>query len=239
MSNQVAARLDLVRVRICEAAKRAGRDPSEITLVAVSKKQPIEKIEVAYQSGVRAVGENYVQEMNQKIAETRAIGLHWHYIGRLQRNKVKAVVGQAALIHAVDSERLLREIQKRAAAADLVQSLLISVNVAGEISKGGLSKSEAADLLSLGASMKNVSVEGLMTMPPLAIGAAGADQSRPYFRILREMRDELSKGNPALRYLSMGTSGDFEVAIEEGATHVRVGSLIFGQRPNDDTEKGP
>lgn len=230
MSESIAARVAAVRERIDAACARAGRDPGEVRLVAVSKKQPAWKIDEAAAAGVADVGENYVQELLEKQGAVREPGaVRWHFVGRLQRNKVKQVVeGGVALIHAVDSERLAREIDKRARAAGVVQSILIAVNVAGEATKSGVSPPDLEPLLGAVEGLEGLSCRGLMTMPP----PGEPEESRVHFRALRELRDRLAGAGRSLPELSIGMSGDLEVAVEEGATLVRVGTAVFGSRPS-------
>lgn len=220
--------LHAVRAVIDAACARAARSPSEVTLVGVTKKHPTAVVVAAHRLGLLDVGENYVQEMVAKQAELGVLSeqLRWHYIGRLQRNKVKDVLGRCVLLHAVDSVALLEELDKRAAARGLRQQVLIAVSVAGETQKSGVVPGQLGEVLSAAASLSHVLVRGLMTMPPFA---EEPEDSRRYFRALRELRDQHG-GVAALPFLSMGTTGDYAVAIEEGATHVRVGTAIFGER---------
>jgi pyridoxal phosphate enzyme (YggS family) len=217
----IATRWRRVRDDVDAIARAAGRDPAEVTVVAVSKLQPAAAIIEAAAAGVTDVAENYAQELVAKQAEVAA-PLRWHFIGKLQRNKAKLVVGRAALIHAVDSLELAAEIGKRAGA---VQPVLVAINTGGEAQKTGVEPDAAAALLDAIAALSGVRVDGLMTMPPLP---ERPEDSRPYFRALRELRDRLARPLP---HLSMGTTGDYGVAIEEGATLVRIGTAIFGERP--------
>lgn len=225
-----------VRERVDKAAERAGRQGSDVTIVAVTKKHPAELIERAGEAGIRHVGENYAQELVSKLDSVRgADGLEWHFIGHLQRNKVKTVVGRAALVHAIDSLRLAEEVEKHAArlaeAGQLpggVQRVLVAVNVGGEEQKSGVPAAEAGNLVQAVAQLAHVECAGLMTMPPFG---AKPGANRPYFRELAALRDAIATRDTPLSVLSMGTSGDFEEAVEEGATIVRVGSTIFGARP--------
>jgi len=220
-----------VRARLRAAAGRAGRDPDEVTLVAVSKTHPPEAVRVAYEAGQRVFGENYGQELRDKAAALAALGdLQWHFIGPLQRNKVKYVVGTAAMLQSVDSVELLDELQRRAEARGVDLPCLVEVNLAGEQSKSGVPRDEIAPLLDAFASRPRLRCLGLMTMPPFV---DDAEESRPHFRALRELRAALAatpRAGVDLRHLSMGMTQDFEVAIEEGATIVRVGTAIFGAR---------
>jgi pyridoxal phosphate enzyme (YggS family) len=219
----IAERLGEVRARIAEACAKAGRSPDEVTLVCVSKTQPAAAVREAAAAGASDFGENYAQELVAKAAQLPAgQQIRWHFIGRLQRNKAKLVAGKVALVHAVDSVDLAIELGKRAAA---VQPILIAVNVAGETTKGGVSAADAPALAAQLVGVAGVRLDGLMTMPPPDVDPT------PHFVALRELRDRLAGelGRP-LPVLSMGMSGDYEAAIACGATHVRVGTAIFGPR---------
>jgi PLP dependent protein len=220
----IAERWRAVRARVDAACARAGRDPSSVTVVAVAKRHPPEAIAAAAAAGAADIGENYAQELVAKQAAVTA-PVRWHYIGRLQRNKARMVAGQVALIHAVDSAELAVEIDRRAAA---VQPVLIAINVAGEDTKGGVAPDQAPALLAAMAGLARVRCDGLMTMPP---PVDDPEQARPHFAALRALRDRLATAERPLPLLSMGMSDDFEVAIAEGATHVRIGTAIFGERP--------
>ena len=207
-----------VRERIREACDRARRDPVTVKLVAVSKAQPLEKVMEAFACGHAAFGENYAQELHEKADALPEV--EWHFIGALQTNKCKIVVGHAALVHTCDRVSLARELAKRAEARNLVQRVLLEVNVGREPQKGGALPEQVDALYAAVWQMDRLRCEGLMCIPP-------PDQDpRPHFRALREMRDRLG-----LPELSMGMTADFEVAIEEGATIVRIGTAIFGERP--------
>lgn len=214
-----------VRARIAAATGRAGRPMNSVTLIAVSKKQPVEAIRLAHAAGCRDFGENYAQELIDKALALGDLELRLHHIGHLQSNKVKALVGRVSLFHGVDRPELVRALEKRAAEAGLVAKILIQVNVSGEDTKSGCAPSELPALHALAAASNHLEVSGLMTMPP---PSDSPEDARPYFRELRRLRDAL--GDPRLHELSMGMSHDFEVAIEEGATLVRVGTAIFGSR---------
>jgi pyridoxal phosphate enzyme (YggS family) len=192
-----------------------------VTLIGVSKTHPAEAVALAFEAGLRDFGENRVQEGSAKAAELAALGMNpaWHLVGHLQTNKVRAALDAFAILHAVDSERLLGRI---ATAAQRPVSVFIEVNVAGEATKFGVAPGELPALLRCAGSLPNVTVEGLMTVAPRA---GVAEEARPVFRALRD----LAEGN-GLSKLSMGMSDDFEIAIEEGATHIRVGRAIFGER---------
>ena len=211
----IAERLAAVRDKIAAACAKAGRDPKSVTLIAVSKGHPASAIREAAAAGATDFGENYAQEFAGKRGECGDV--RWHFIGRLQRNKAKLVAGQVALVHAVDSLELAQELGKR---AGQVQPILIAVNVAGEATKGGVTAAAAPELSKQLADVPNIRLDGLMTMPPPGI------DPRPHFEQLRGLADQLK-----LPVLSMGMSDDFEIAIACGATHVRVGTAIFGPRP--------
>jgi PLP dependent protein len=225
---EIATRLAEVRERIARAAERAGRAPGDVTIVAVSKRHPIEAIAAAHRAGVTDVGENYAQEMVAKMEALSGVPLAWHFIGRLQKNKARLVVGRAALIHAVDSIDLAREVARRAAERGIVQPILVALSAAGEARKTGVDPAAAGALLDEIAGLPALDCAGLMTMPPWP---EAPEDSRPYFRDLRRTRDRLTTPTRPLPHLSMGTTGDLEVAVEEGATLVRVGTALFGPRP--------
>jgi hypothetical protein len=223
----IPERLAEVRERIATAARAAGRDPATVTLVAVSKEVDVHAVVEAAAAGQRDFGENRAQELERKVAAHEALAAGgapaWHFIGRLQRNKAKLVAGRVALVHAVDSAELAAELGKRAGAAP--QRVLIAVNVAGEATKGGVAVADAPALARAVAATPGVELAGLMTMPP-----PDADP-RPAFAALRDLRARLAgELGAALPVLSMGMSGDFEEAIAHGATHVRIGTAIFGDR---------
>ncbi len=223
----IAERLTGVRRKIAEAARRAGRDPSQVRLVAVSKIHPPEAIREAYDAGQRLFGENYVQELRAKQQSLEDLSeLHWHFIGHLQRNKARQVVGRVNLIETIDSKRLLVEVAKRATHACVDVGVLIQVNIRREESKSGCDPDELSHLLEAVKESPRVEPRGLMVLPPFELEA---DETRPYFQELRALRDRHG-GPERLPELSMGMSHDFEVAIEEGATLVRVGTAIFGPR---------
>jgi PLP dependent protein len=224
--SQIAQNLEEVRRRMAAAARRAGRDPAAVLLVAVSKTVPVDLISEAVAAGQRLFGENYLQEARGKI-EALTEATSWHFIGHLQSNKAKAAVELFELIHGVDRLKLARALDAAAASLETRQQILMQVNLAGEASKSGTSPEAAPELLRQISELPHLRVMGLMTMPPFL----DPEAVRPYFRALRELRDRLQDlaGNP-LPELSMGMSGDFEVATEEGATLVRVGTAIFGSR---------
>jgi pyridoxal phosphate enzyme (YggS family) len=216
-----------VRRRIEEACVRAKRDPATVRLVAVSKAVPAERVLEALAAGQDLFGENRVQEALGKIPEVGP-GARWHLVGRLQKNKVRHAVGAFELIPSVDDLDLAREIAKRAATAGIVQPVLVQVNLSLEQTKSGTDEAGAIPLVEAVHALSNIEVRGLMTIPP---PADDPQASRPWFRRLRELHDEAAaRAGLPLPELSMGMTDDFEVAIEEGATLVRVGRALFGER---------
>jgi PLP dependent protein len=221
----IAGRLAEVRALVTAAEARAGRPAGSVTLLAVSKTKPEALIREAYAAGQRHFGENYVQELCAKAAALSDLpGIRWHLIGPLQRNKVKQVLPVVSLVHTVDRVSLAEEIEKRAAAAGRVVPVLIEVNTGGEASKAGCSPGDAPALAAAVRAMPHLVLRGLMTIPP---DTDDREQARPFFASLRALRDAIGGDLPEL---SMGMSHDFEIAIEEGATIVRVGTAIFGAR---------
>ncbi len=226
----IAANLDAVRARIGAAARRAGREPAEITLIAVSKTFGIDHVRAAAAAGQHDFGENKVQEALQKIAQTADMSIRWHLIGHLQSNKARKAAQPFACIHSIDSVDLLRRIDAAAADAGATPDVLVQVDLAGEATKFGAPLAEARSVVDAALACRAVRLAGLMVLPPWSDDPEAA---RPWFIRLRELRDQwIAEGVPrdALRHLSMGMSHDFEAAIEEGATMVRVGTAIFGRR---------
>ena len=219
--------------KMAHAAMRAGREPSEVRLIAVTKTVSPDLIRKAVDVGLREFGENRVQEAHMKVKsdELRERGerIAWHLIGHLQKNKVKNAVGLFDLIHSVDSLELAEDIDRQAAHISKVQRILVQVKLSEEETKYGLPEDELFSLLGRISALKNISIEGLMTMPPFF---DDPEKTRPYFRKLATLRDGAQKKGFSLAGLSMGMSHDFEVAIEEGATMVRVGTALFGERSN-------
>ena len=218
-----------VRARVDEACRRAGRAPEEVTLVAVSKTKPCGMIRELMADGVKDFGENYAQELVSKTEEITE-PLNWHFIGNLQRNKVKYVVGRACMIHSVSSLKLLREIQKEAVKKNVTMPVLIEVNIADEQTKTGLTEAEAVELCRQAEGLSNVKIRGLMASAPLV---ENPEDNRGYFHEMNELRKRIAALNlpgVSMDELSMGMTHDFEVAVEEGATIVRVGTAIFGPR---------
>jgi PLP dependent protein len=222
--------LNRVKDRIRTAALKAHRDPETVRLVAVSKTVPPERVRLAVAAGVSILGENYVQEAREKFNALVDQNVSWHFIGHLQTNKAKYAVRLFDMIHSVDSLKLARELNRQAMKAGKIQPVLLQVDLAGEASKSGVDAAGAARLVREAAALEHLSVQGLMTLPPFF---NAPERVRPFFASLRQLRDRIRREEMAdsgLKELSMGMSGDFEVAIEEGATLVRVGTAIFGDR---------
>jgi pyridoxal phosphate enzyme (YggS family) len=218
-----------INERIRAAAEKAGRDPDSVCLVAVSKTRPVTDIIAAFQAGQKVFGENYIQELVPKLTEVHE-AVTWHVIGHLQSNKVKYLAGQVALIHSVDRISLAQEIDRQWGKLGKNCDVLIQVNISGETTKSGTSEAEAIQLVRECALLPHVRVRGLMTMPPFF---DNPDAARPFFAGLRRLSETISEQQIAgveMVELSMGMSGDFETAVQEGATLVRIGTAIFGER---------
>lgn len=218
-----------VQNNIRKACAKCGRSPEDVTLIAVSKTKPVEILQEAYDAGARVFGENKVQEITAKYPELPS-DIRWHMIGHLQRNKIKYIIDKVELIHSVDSLRLAQAINNEAAKHNLVMPVLLEINVAEEESKFGLKMDEVLPLLEEIASMNHIRVEGLMTIAPFV---DNPEENRQIFRSLKKLSVDIEKkniNNVNMHVLSMGMTGDYEVAVEEGATMVRVGTGIFGAR---------
>lgn len=218
-----------VRENIANACRRSHRNPDEVTLIAVSKTKPVEAIYKAMETGTIDFGENKVQELCQKI-ETISQPLHWHLIGHLQKNKVKYIVDKTYLIHSVDSYDLAAMISKEAIKRNVDVDILVQVNIANEETKFGLSEEQALDTIKNIAKLDNIHIKGLMTIAPFV---ENPEENRAIFRKMKKLSVDITEeniDNVSMNVLSMGMTGDYEVAIEEGATHVRVGTGIFGDR---------
>lgn len=218
-----------VNENIKKACDKVNRNSQEVCLVAVSKTKPNEMLMQAYDTGIRQFGENYVQEMVDKV-DTLPKDITWHMIGHLQRNKVKYVVGRAAMIHSVDSERLAVAISEEAVKKNLVQEILIEVNVANEENKFGVKPEELSDFVQQIAKLSGIKIMGLMTSAPYV---SNPEENRQYFKQLKQLLVDINSkniDNVHMSVLSMGMTNDYVVAVEEGATHVRVGTAIFGER---------
>lgn len=228
--SEIAERLAQVQARIAAAAHRAGRDPASITLVAVSKTVPPDRIKEGVAAGLTVLGENRVQEAQAKI-QTLGRLVQWHLVGHLQTNKAKLAVRLFDLIHSLDSLKLATELDRHARAAGKRVPCFVEANQGGELTKSGLAEAAVLPFIQEAAALGGIEIRGLMSLPPYLEDPEGV---RPYFRRLRILRDEAATaGIPGLRleHLSMGMSHDFEVAVEEGATMVRIGTAIFGPRP--------
>ncbi len=229
--NTVAERLSIVQGRIADAAFSAGRDPSEITLVAATKTQTSDTIREAVAAGITVCGENRVQELNAHLSDHAYDGCQVHFIGHLQTNKVKYVVGKTELIHSVSSEKLIQAIDGQADKLGIVQDILLEVNLANELSKSGFSEDELLHAAILAYECSHVRLRGLMCIPP---PANSPEENRPFFSRLRSLAVDISRkiGDNTLDIadLSMGMSSDYQDAVAEGATFVRLGSALFGPR---------
>lgn len=228
----IAENVAKVKANIAAAAREAGRDPGEITLVAATKVQTAETVREAIAAGVAVCGENRVQEMAEKLSRYAYDGARLHFIGHLQTNKVRQVVGRVDMIESVGSEHLLEAIEAQAAKLELVQDILLEVNIGGEASKSGISPEELSALAAQAVGSPHVRLRGLMAIPPVA---AGPDGNRPFFAKMRQLyvdiRSQMDDNKTSFDCLSMGMSVDFEDAVREGATLVRVGTALFGPRP--------
>lgn len=225
----IAESIEKINGEIREICEKCGRSRDDVTLIAVSKTKPVSDIEEALKTGTLDFGENKVQELCSKC-EVLPENIRWHLIGHLQRNKVKYVAGKTALIHSVDSLRLAEKIEEESAKREITTDILIEVNVSGEESKFGVSPDETEGLVRQIAKMEHVRVRGLMTIAPYT---SDPENNRGYFRALRQLSVDIKQkniDNVCMNELSMGMSGDYRVAIEEGATFVRVGTAIFGER---------
>lgn len=226
---EIGQNLMQVEENICQACKKAGRARKDVTLIAVSKTKPVSMLQEAYDLGIREFGENKVQEMRDKM-EMLPEDIHWHMIGHLQTNKVKYIVGKTALIHSVDSLHLAEEIEKQAAKKNVTVSILLEVNIAKEESKFGMHKEDAVELVKQIAKLPHIRIQGLMTIAPFV---ENPEDNRAYFRQIRQLSVDIREqniDNVNMDVLSFGMTGDYMVAIEEGATMVRVGTGIFGER---------
>ena len=225
----ITENLEQVRKNIEEACRAVNRDPGEVTLISVSKTKPVSMLQEAYDAGSRDFGENKVQEIMDKYPQLPS-DIRWHMIGHLQRNKVKYIIGKVDLIHSVDSLRLAEEISKEAVKKETEENILIEVNVAGEESKFGVSVADTEELVRQIAVLPGIHIQGLMTIAPYV---ENPEQNRPVFRALKKLAVDIKMkniDNVHMDVLSMGMTGDYEVAVEEGATMVRVGTGIFGER---------
>ena len=232
MESDIAANISRILEKIREKASLSGRKATDIRLMAVTKTVEEARVRDALQAGIKLIGENYVQETARKkvLLEQRGSPLEWHMVGRLQTNKAKYAVKLFDMIHSVDSVELARELDKRSKAMGRVTKVLIEANAGGEKTKSGVPLFQVQDLIIAAAALENISVEGLMTIPPWF---PDPEKARPYFAALRELKEKIEKADIPrvhMRELSMGMTDDYEVAVEEGATIVRIGRGIFGER---------
>lgn len=227
--SHIAENIKEVESKVAAAAQRSGRKREDILLLAVSKTQPVEIIRQAVACGLTALGENKVQEIMDKY-EPMGEGVHWHLIGHLQTNKVKYIIDKVDMIHSVESLKLAEEIEKRAASKNLIMDILVEVNMADEESKFGITPNRAEEFIRELAKKEHLRVRGLMTVAPFV---ENSEENREYFRQMRQLQVDINAkkiDNIVMDVLSMGMTGDYEIAIEEGATIVRVGTGIFGER---------
>lgn len=228
-ATDIAYNLTVIQERIVQAALQAGRDPATVRLIAVSKTHPASWVQAAFAAGQMDFGENYAQELRDKSVALASFPVRWHFIGPLQENKIHLIVGKVVCIHTISREKILMSIERRATSLGIVQDVLVQVNVGQEPQKNGLHPEQLMEFLPLFEKTPHVRCRGLMTLPPFDLDPKTV---RPYFMALRQLRDAAAAAFPQLdlRELSMGMSSDFEVAIMEGATLIRVGSAIFGPR---------
>ncbi|MGI9535191.1 MAG: YggS family pyridoxal phosphate-dependent enzyme [Thermodesulfobacteriota bacterium] len=225
----IKEKINLIQQRIGKAAINAERNPGDIKILGVSKKVKSEAIIEAYNAGLLDFGENYAQDFRDKysLLNQELINAKWHFIGHLQKNKIKYVIGKAEMIHSVNSLSLAEEINIRSESLGIKTNILIEINSGGEETKTGIAFSDAEKLINEITELKNISFKGLMTMAPYF---DNPELARPYFKELKLFSNEIIKNHPRSNEISMGMSGDFEVAVEEGSTIVRIGSAIFGER---------
>jgi pyridoxal phosphate enzyme (YggS family) len=226
----VKTQIESIKNRIRQTAAAVGRPPETIRLVVVSKTVTAERVRGAVAAGITLLGENYIQEAREKIEALQDLDVSWHFIGHLQSNKAKYAVRLFDMIHSVDSLKLARELDRQAAKYDKIQDILVQVNTGKEASKSGVYEEETLALVREAGRMEHLAVKGLMTLPPYF---NAPEKVRPFFRALRELRDRIREEalpGVSMDELSMGMTGDFEAAIQEGATLVRIGTAIFGER---------
>lgn len=229
LNSQLRDNLKSIQKRISKALSKSFHPNRNVTLIAVSKKQPLEKISALAGLGQIDFGENYVQEALEKMEALSHPGLRWHFIGGLQTNKARYVPGKFSLVHSVDSAKLARALHNKAKSLDIVQPVLVQVNLAGESQKSGAAKQDLPELAEVILELSHLRLEGLMLMPPFF---DDPEKARPYFAGMRMLGRSLEHSlGVRLPHLSMGMSGDFEVAVEEGSTMVRIGESLFGPRP--------
>ena len=226
----ISKRLTRIREKIADAALRSGRNPDEVEIVGVTKTVPADRVAAAVAAGLRILGGNYIQESLEKIDALSSLDVSWHFIGRLQSNKAKFAVNHFDLIHSVETEKLAAEINRQAAKQNKVQTVLIQVNAGQEATKAGVLPDDALTLVKSISRLENIKIRGLMTMPPYF---DDPERARPFFRAVNDLKKRIEDeiiANVSMKTLSMGMTGDFEAAVEEGATLVRIGTAIFGER---------
>lgn len=229
----IAENVQKVQERVRRACERARRDAQSVRLIAVTKTFGVEKIRAAVEAGIKDIGENFVQELREKRQVLDDPSIRWHFVGHLQSNKVKYIADYIHLIHSLDHRSVAEEVDKRGAKNGRVLDVLVEVNTSGEKSKFGLQPESTVEFVKSIAGLRNLKVKGLMTIGPFL---PDPEDSRPAFRTLREVRDEVARSgieNVEMTELSMGMTNDFEVAIEEGATMIRIGTAIFGPRKKE------
>jgi hypothetical protein len=226
-AGRIGGRVRRVRARIAEACARTGRDPSEVTLVAVAKGRSAPEVRAAIAAGVADIGESYAQDAEPKVAEVGLDTCRWHFVGHLQRNKVRQVLQYAAWVHSIDSVALAREVSSRAHALGKCVQCLVEVNVAGETAKHGVDTASAPALCAEASELEHIELVGLMTVAPWT---SNPEEVRWVFAALRELSEQCRERGLPMTHLSMGMTGDFEIGVEEGATLVRIGTAIFGPR---------
>ena len=230
MIQEFKQKLEKIKSEIKKAAMAGNRDPQSVRLVGVSKTKPAHSVKQAIAAGVTTLGENYIQEASKKIQDLSSYPASWHFIGHLQRNKAKDAVRLFDLIHSVDSLKLARELNKQAKKNNKIQNILVQVNIGDQLSKSGVHPQKCLNLIQEISLLQNLSVRGFMTMPPFF---DNPEKARPFFSELRNLRDQIKKHNVkniSMNQLSMGMTGDFQVAVQEGATLVRIGTALFGKR---------
>jgi pyridoxal phosphate enzyme (YggS family) len=229
MSDLIENNVKYVRERIAKAAEKTGRDEEDILLVAVSKMQPLQKIYQAHQAGIKYFGENKVQDLSLKISESN-IDLKWHFVGHLQSNKINKVIGKVEMIQSVDSIDLLEKLDKNGEERGLTSSVLLQVNTSGEVSKFGFEQDQVLSACELVEKLSNIEIQGLMTIGPFTKDENRIAKSFNSLRFLYEELGKFSSEKIKMKYLSMGMTGDFDLAIHEGSNLVRIGTAIFGAR---------
>ncbi len=226
----ISKRLERIREKIADAALRSGRNPDDVEIVGVTKTVPTDRVATAVAAGLRILGGNYIQESLEKIDALSSLDVSWHFIGRLQSNKAKFAVMHFDLIHSVGTDKLAAEINRQAAKQNKVQPILIQVNAGQEATKAGVLPNDALPLVKSISQLENINIRGLMTMPPYF---DDPERARPFFRAMNDLKKRIEDktiANISMNTLSMGMTGDFEAAVEEGATLVRIGTAIFGER---------